>query len=60
MLYRLRDTKKEKLFERAKKRLAWILMHLLTIRIEGTAEAELENYTLLTFSSFSFLIFQNV
>jgi hypothetical protein len=47
MLYRLRDTKKEKLFERAKKRLARILMHLLTVQIEGTAEITLKKSTLL-------------
>jgi hypothetical protein len=33
--------KKEKLFERTKKRLTRILMHILTVQIEGTAEAAL-------------------
>jgi hypothetical protein len=47
MLYRVRDTKREKLFERAKKRLAWILMHLLTVQIEGTAKVALRKSTLL-------------
>jgi hypothetical protein len=36
------------LFERAKKRLAQILMHLLTVQIEGTVEAALRKSTLLT------------
>jgi hypothetical protein len=39
--------KKEKLFERAKKRLARILMHLLTVQIEDTVEAVLRKSTLL-------------
>jgi hypothetical protein len=39
--------KKEKLFKRAKKRLARILMHLLTVQIEGTVEAVLRKSTLL-------------
>jgi hypothetical protein len=37
------------LFERAKKRLAQILMHLLTVQIEGTAEAELGKSTLYSY-----------
>jgi hypothetical protein len=38
------------LFERAKKRLARILMHLLTVQIEGTAESVLTKSTLWEFS----------
>jgi hypothetical protein len=35
------------LFERVKKRLARVLMHLLTVQIEGTAEAVLRKFNLL-------------
>jgi hypothetical protein len=45
MLYSERY-KKENLFERAKKRLAQILISLLTVQIEGTAEATLRKSTL--------------
>jgi hypothetical protein len=46
MLYRVRDTKKRSCLRRQKKRLARILMHLLTVQIEGTAEAALKKSTL--------------
>jgi hypothetical protein len=46
MLYIVRDTKKRSCL-REKKRLARILMYLLTVQIEGTAEATLRKSTLL-------------
>jgi hypothetical protein len=50
MLYRVRDTKKRSCL-RGEKRLARILMHLLIVQIEGTAEAALRKSTLISFSS---------
>jgi hypothetical protein len=45
MLYRVRDTKKRSCL-RGKKKLARILMHLLPVQIEGTAEAVLRKSNL--------------